>query len=284
MTISVLGVAGAGVMGSGVAQSAAQAGLQVILVDVDPAALERSRIRMKHALRLTRMLNDGGGPPVAETLARVMFTTSLTELARAGFVIENIRERIADKEALFQQLDELCPAEVCFATNTSAIPVARLAAATRRAPRVLGIHFMNPVPQKPVVELIRGPETDADSLAIARALLARMGKEGVEVGDGPGFVNNRVLMLAVNEAIALVAEGVASAGNIDCIFTGCLGHKMGPLATADLIGLDVVRDTLDVLAELAGVKYAPHPHLVAMVDRGALGQKTGEGFFLYPTP
>jgi 3-hydroxybutyryl-CoA dehydrogenase len=284
VTIDVLGVAGAGVMGSGVAQSAAQAGLEVILVDVDPEALDRSRLRIKHGLRLARMLNDGGGPPVAETLARVTFTTELAELGRAGFIIENIRERIADKEALFRQLDELCPAEVCFATNTSAIPVARLAAATRRAPRVLGIHFMNPVPQKPVVELIRGPETCAASLAVARALLARMGKEAVEVGDGPGFVGNRVLMLAVNEAVALVAEGVAPAGHIDLIFTRCLGHKMGPLATADLIGLDIVRDTLDVLAELAGARYAPHPHLVAMVGRGLLGQKTGEGFFPYPTP
>jgi len=223
--------------------------------------LDRSRLRMTRALRLARMLNDGGGPPIAQTLARVTFTTSLAELGRAEFVIENIRERVADKQALFAQLDALCPAEVCFATNTSAIPVARLAAATRRAPRVLGIHFMNPVPQKPVVELIRGPETCAASLAIARGLLARMGKEAVEVGDGPGF-----------------------AGNIDLIVTRCLGHKMGPLATADLIGLDTVRDTLDVLAELAGAKYAPHPHLVAMVERGLLGQKTGEGFFPYPSP
>jgi 3-hydroxyacyl-CoA dehydrogenase len=280
MSQSVLGVVGAGIMGTGIAQCAAAAGLEVVLVDLSPEMLARSRQRMKDDLRLARML--GNAAPAADVLARVVFTTSLAEVQPAGFVVESIRERIADKEELFRQLDQLCPTGAFLATNTSAIPVARLAAVTRRQPRVLGIHFMNPVPLKRTVELVRGPNTAPETVVAARALLERMGKDCIEVGDGPGFVNNRVLMLAVNEAIALVAEGLAPPASVDRIFTDCLGHKMGPLATADLIGLDVVRDTLDVLHELAGSRYAPHRHLVAMVDRGQLGCKTGEGFFSYP--
>lgn len=191
---------------------------------------------------------------------------------------------MAAKEKLFRELDAACRPNVCFASNTSAIPIGRLAAATRRAPWILGIHFMNPVPLRPTVELIRAPETSDAAMDAARDLLKRVGKKSVEVLDGPGFVGNRVLMLAVNEAIALVAEGRAPPANINRVFTGCMGHKMGPLATADLIGLDVIRDTLVVLTEHVGPKYHPHPLLEEMVRGGKLGRKTGAGFFSYPTP
>ncbi|WP_164018760.1 3-hydroxyacyl-CoA dehydrogenase family protein [Pyxidicoccus trucidator] len=282
MSNYVLGVVGAGVMGTGIAQSAARAGLPVVLVDTGPQVLERSRRRMLDDLRLERMLHGGTGAPPAETLARITFTPKLDDIQRATFVVESIIERVADKERLFRELDACCPPEVCFASNTSAIPISRLAAATRREPRVLGMHFMNPVPLKPTVEMVRAARTHEDTLAAARDLLRRLGMDSVEVGDGPGFVNNRVLMLSINEAVALVAEGVAPPANVDRVFTACLGHKMGPLATADLIGLDNVLDTLLVLEEFAGPKYHPHPHLADMVGRGLHGRKSGEGFFTYP--
>jgi 3-hydroxybutyryl-CoA dehydrogenase len=284
MNSYILGVVGAGVMGTGIAQRAARAGLSVVLVDRGPEPLERARRRMVDDLRLERMLQGGAGAPPAETLARITFTSTLEDIRRATFVVESIHERVVDKERLFRELDACCPPEVCFASNTSAIPIAHLAAVTRREPRVLGMHFMNPVPLKPTVELVRATRTHEDTVASAKDLLQRMGMDCVEVGDGPGFVNNRVLMLAVNEAIALVAEGVAPPANVDRIFTTCLGHKMGLLATADLIGLDVILDTLIVLEAFAGPKYRPHPYLADMVRRGLLGRKSGEGFFPYPNP
>lgn len=279
-TPSVLGIAGAGVMGRGIAQCAAEAGLEVILVDVSPAVVERARQLLRDDLRLARMLNPSK-LSVQATLARISPHASLHELARADFVIESISEHPAQKERVFRELDERCRPEVCLASNTSAIPIARLAAATRRAPQVLGLHVMNPATRL-TVELVRAPETSDATIATARALLAALGKDCVEVRDGPGFVINRVLMSMINEAAALLAEGTAPAAEIDRAFTACLGHETGPLATADLIGLDVIVDTLEVLAGYLGARYVPHPTLVTMVSAGHLGRKSGSGFFPYP--
>lgn len=275
-----LGIVGAGVMGTGIAQAAVQAGLGVVLVDERPEALAAAPAAVQRGLRLARMLGQvpGAAP------GRFELGAGLPAMAAASFVIECVRERLDVKSGVFAALDRICPPAVPLASNTSAIPIARLAAATARPARVLGIHFMNPVALKPTVELVRGPATGDDAMAAARALLHRLGKAAVEVTDGPGFVGNRVLMLAVNEAVALVAEGKAAPAEIDRVFTACLGHALGPLATADLIGLDVVLDTLYVLADLAGARYQPHPLLVEKVARGELGDKRGQGFFPHPSP
>ena len=169
-----------------------------------------------------------------------------------------------------------------FAANTSAIPITRIASLTRRPARVIGMHFMNPVPLKPVVEVIRGYYTADETVALAQGLLAGMGKEGVVVNDSPGFVSNRVLMLTINEAIFLLHEGVAAAEDVDKIFKGCFGHKMGPLETADLIGLDTILLSIEVLYEsFNDSKYRPCPLLKKMVDAGLYGQKSGQGFYTY---
>jgi 3-hydroxyacyl-CoA dehydrogenase len=276
-----LGIVGAGVMGSGIAQCAVQAGLDVLLVDLREEALTTARAEISRGLRLAKMLGAGAS---AARPGQVQTATAVKTLGAARFVVESVRERIDVKERLFAELDRVCPAGVCFASNTSAIPIARLAACTQRPSRVLGIHFMNPVLLRPTVELVRAPATEAAAMAAAGALLQRLGKEYVEVGDGAGFVGNRVLMLAINEAIAVAAEGRAAPPAIDRVFTACLGHRLGPLATADLIGLDVILDTLGVLAELAGARYQPHPLLLDKVARGELGQKSGQGFFGYAKP
>jgi 3-hydroxyacyl-CoA dehydrogenase len=275
----VLGVVGAGVMGAGIAQVALHAKLDVILVDQRSDALVAARLRIRDGLRLERMLNGGRTP--AESLARAEMTTSLGAMRRAHFVVETVAERISVKEEVFRELDDICPPSVCLASTTSAIPIARLASVTGRAPRVLGLHFMNPVPMIRTVELIRAAETDDSTVGLARALLASLGRTHVEVRDGTGSVSNRALMLTINEAVAALADNLGRPADIDRIFTSCLGHRSGPLACADTIGLDVVVDTMCVLSDLAGSKYQPHPLLAELVQEGRLGRKTGRGFFEY---
>jgi 3-hydroxybutyryl-CoA dehydrogenase len=197
-------------------------------------------------------------------------------------VIENVTENLAVKLAVYRELDAICSAECVFAANTSAIAITTIAAATRRPERVVGVHFMNPVPRIAMVEVVRGERTSEATLTRVRELLAALGKECIVVRDAPGFVINRVLMPAINEAISLVHEGTASAADVDRLFQSCLGHPMGPLRTADLIGLDTVLRTLEVLEiDRGGSKYAASPLLREMVQKGLLGRKTGRGFFLY---
>ncbi len=285
MTASIIGIVGAGVMGRGVAQCAARGGLRVVLVDTDAGARAEARGRIREDLRMQRLLGgDKTGEDTERILSRIIVTEELASLASVHFVIENVPERWEVKEAVFRALDASCPPELILASNTSAIPIARLAAVTRRAPRVLGIHFMNPAPYKPTVELVRAPSTSEETVGEALLVLEKMGKQAIVVGDSPGFVSNRILMLAINEAVFLVAEKVALPAEIDRIMTSCLGHALGPLATADLIGLDVVLDTLHTLCESEhAIKYRPCPLLVEMVAARRLGRKTGEGFFPYPS-
>ncbi len=284
MDVEIVGVVGAGVMGRGVAQCAAAAGFSVLLLDSDAAARAAALPAIRAALRMERFFHRGApARDIDAALARVEVVDDPAALATACFVFENVPERWAVKEAVFRALDTHCPPDTILASNTSAIPIARLAACTRRAPRVLGIHFMNPAPQKSTVELIRAPLTAEDTIERALHLLGRLGKQAIVVNDAPGFVTNRLLMLTINEAIFLVAEEVAPAAEIDRIMTSCLGHTLGPLATADLIGLDVVLDTLHTLSESEhAVKYRPCPLLVEMVNARKLGRKSGEGFFTYP--
>lgn len=285
---SVIGVVGAGVIGSQVAQTFAQTGHHVVLVDVSGTALERARKDIARALRFHRLLSGEGntpGPPGESRTAvldRITFTQDLAPLAEAGTVVENVVEDWAAKRQVYEAIDPLCPPECVFAVNTSVIPITRVAALTGRPDRVLGMHFMNPVPLKPMVEVIRGHHTSAGTLAHAEELLAGIGKEAVVVADAAGFVSNRVLMLTVNEAAFTVFENVSTAEDVDRLFKGCFGHPMGPLETADLIGLDTVLLSLDGLhAEFADSKYRPCPLLRRMVDAGLLGRKTGQGFHSY---
>jgi 3-hydroxybutyryl-CoA dehydrogenase len=268
-------------MGTGVAQDLAQNGHQVVLVDNNPDALDAALAKIELDCRLSRML---GGPAVdAEAvLARITVGTSLELLAESEVVIENITEDWELKSALYAQLDVACKADTVFVANTSAIPITKLAALTSRPDKVMGVHFMNPVPMKAACEFIPGYHTSEQTQDTVRALLDSMGKKSIPVNDSPGFVSNRVLMLTVNEAAFLVHEGVADAKTVDEVFRSCFGHPMGPLETADLIGVDTILYSVEVLYEqFNDSKYRPCPLLKKMTDAGLHGRKSGEGFYTY---
>ncbi len=279
----IVGVIGAGVMGCGVAQNLAQTGHQVVLVDLTEEILSRAKGQIRRNVRLQRMLKkDEGEIDVDEILRRIRFTTDYDLLKGVDYVIENVVEKWEVKEQVYIQLDKLCPGHCVFASNTSALPISRIASTTNRAPQVIGIHFMNPVPLKNTAEVIRGNHTSSETIEQTRALLKRMKKEAILVNDSPGFVSNRVLMLTINEAILVVQDRVAEAEDVDRIFKSCFGHAMGPLETADLIGLDTILLTLEVLCDsYSNEKYEPAPLLREMVAAGLLGQKSGKGFYPY---
>lgn len=287
MNVKTVGVVGAGVMGIGVAQNLAQTGHQTILVDLSEEILEYAQQEIRKNIRFQGFFNKGEKTNIPEdipeeVLQRIKFTTNYQFLESAEFIIENTTEKWNIKQEVYQKIDEICPKESIFAANTSAIPITRIASVTKRADRVLGIHFMNPVPMKPMVEMIRGYHTSERAIETAKKVLSQMGKECIIVNDSPGFVSNRVLMLTINEAIFLLQDQVATAKDIDKIFQGCFGHKMGPLATADLIGLDTILFSIEVLYEsFNDSKYRPCPLLKKMVDAGLHGQKSGKGFYVY---
>lgn len=284
MGIKAVGIIGAGVMGRGLSQNLAQKGFQVILVDVSKDILENAKCSIRDGIRFQALFSsETTGNSIEDILNRISFTTNCQELTDIDFAIENVPEKWDVKEMVLKQLDEICPKRCVLASNTSAIPITQLASVTKRAAKVIGMHFMNPVPMKPLVEVIRGTHTSDETVDRAKDLLVRMGKECVVVKDSPGFVSNRVLMLTINEAIHLLHENVASAEDIDKIFKQCFGHKMGPLETADLIGLDTILNSLEVLCEsVHSQKYKPCPLLQNMVQSGLFGQKTGRGFYDYP--
>lgn len=282
MPVRVVGVVGSGTMGNGIAQTFAQRGFEVRLVDVSAAALERARVAMNKSLG--RFVEKG--TITAEdrdaTLGRLQFLGSLDPLAEADYVVEAIVEQRDAKRTLFAKLDALTRADVVLATNTSSISITDIAAATGRPEQVLGMHFMNPVPLMPLVELIRGQATSDASMRLAEELCTRLGKTGVAANDYPGFIANRILMPMINEAVFALMEGVGTAEAIDSVMKLGMNHPMGPLTLADFIGLDVCLAILDVLHEGFGdPKYRACPLLRRMVAAGHLGRKSGRGFYHY---
>ena len=282
MEYPIVGVIGAGVMGAGVAQSLAQTGHRVVLVDVSESILDHARQEVKNGVRATALFDKKAARDPNEILGFITCSTDYGRCAEVDFVIENVTEKWPIKKEVYERLDGVCRPGVIFAANTSAIPITRIASATKRATKVVGMHFMNPVPMKPMVEMIRGFHTSEETLVAGKRFLAEMGKDCIVVEDSPGFVSNRVLMLTINEAIFLAHDKVASPADIDRIFKTCFGHKMGPLETADLIGLDCILYSIEVLYEsFNDDKYRPCPLLKKMVDAGLYGRKTGRGFYSY---
>ncbi len=283
MSIAKVGVVGAGVIGRGVAQSLAQTGHEVVLIDRTDAILTSAVSDVANGLRFAAFSDPTlRKADHAEILSRIRVSTHYQDLADVDFVVENVTEDWSIKETVYEALDRTCPPLCVFAANTSAIRIGRLGAVTRRRASVIGMHFMNPVPQKQYVEVIVGSHTSDAAVASAKTLLDQLGKKAILVRDNPGFVSNRVMMLMINEAIAVLEEGVASASDVDSIFVNCFSHKMGPLATADLIGLDTILRTLDVLRdELQNKKFEATPLLRLMVEQGRVGRKSGSGFFEY---
>jgi 3-hydroxybutyryl-CoA dehydrogenase len=278
-----VGVVGAGVMGTGVAHSAARAGHEVALVDRSLSALSHAVDQIRRDCRLSGLVT-GTHIDVGEVLGRVTTSQSIASLHDCELVVENVTESWDEKRSVYMQLDDQCGDTAVFVANTSAIPITRIASVTARPDRVIGVHFMNPVPMKPAAELIRGRHTSDETARRTEAFLASMGKVGIPVNDACGFVSNRVLMLTVNEAAFLVYEGVASADTVDEVFRSCFGHPMGPLETADLIGVDTILYSVEVLYEhFADSKYRPCPLLREMTAAGLHGRKTGQGFYIYDT-
>jgi 3-hydroxybutyryl-CoA dehydrogenase len=276
------GVVGAGTMGNGIAQVAAAAGFETVLVDIAPAALDKGLAAIGKSL--DRLVAKGklDAEGAAAVRARIASGTALDALAGCDLVVEAVVERLEVKAKVLAELDSLLPPHALLATNTSSISITKLAARTGRPDRVIGMHFMNPVPVMQLVEIIRGLQTSQATYDAIEAATRRLGKTPVEVHDAPGFVSNRVLMPMINEAIYCLHEGVGKAAAIDEVMKLGMNHPMGPLALADLIGLDVCLDILRVLHEGLGEdKYRPCPLLVKMVDAGYLGRKSGRGFHDY---
>ena len=269
-------VVGAGQMGGGIAQVVAASGRRVSLHDAAPGAVERGLETMRKSL--TRLADKGGADP-DEVLTRV---TPADELVAADLMIEAVVEYAQVKEAIFRAADAVFPPEAILASNTSSIPITSLAAATSRPDRVIGMHFFNPVPVLKLVEVIRGLDTSDDTAAAITALAVDLGKTPAEARDFPGFVSNRILMPFINEAAYALLEGVAEPEAIDTIATLGFAHPMGPLALADLIGLDTCVAIMEVLHQgLGDPKYAPCPLLRQYVQAGRLGRKSGRGFYSY---
>jgi 3-hydroxybutyryl-CoA dehydrogenase len=284
MGIKRVGVLGAGNIGIGVVTDLALHGLSTVVVDVSRAILEHAQSEVLKNIRFAPLLSKSL-PRVtsAEALTRIALTTDLQELARCDFVIENVIEDWATKKRVYEQLDRIVPPDVCFGANTSCISITRIAGATSRPDRVVGVHFMNPVHLMTTVEVIRGFHTSDGTIDMLLQLFSRMNKEAIIVEDLPGFVSNRISHLFMNEAAFALQDQVSTAEKIDRIFKKCFGHKMGPLETADLIGLDTVMRSLDVLYEsFQDPKYRCCPLLRKLVHAGHLGRKTGRGFHVYP--
>ena len=282
MLIKTVGVIGAGTMGSGIAQVFAASHFRVMLLDTNSEALSKGLSSIEFSLdRLIKSEKIRSRDKQA-TLNQIMTTTQMRQMSQADLVIEAASEDFSIKRVIFKELDDICPPTTILASNTSSISLTRIAGVTRRADKVIGMHFMNPVPLMKLVEIIRALQTSDETCQTVQTLAQSVGKTSVLANDSPGFVANRILVPMINEAIFSVFEGVATPEAIDDIMKLGMNHPIGPLALADLVGLDVVLSILRVLqSETGDQKFRPCPLLVQMVDAGYLGRKSGRGFYHY---
>ena len=284
MKFQRIGVLGAGNIGIGVVTDLVLHGISAVVVDISEDILERAQAEVLKNVRVVPLFSRTL-PRITEAEARqrMMLTTELEDVASCDFIIENVTEDWDVKQPVYEKLDRVLPEEICFGANTSCISITQIAGATRRPANVVGIHLMNPVHLKPTVEVIRGFHTSDRAVDALLELFSRLNKQAIIVADLPGFVSNRVSHLFMNEAAFVLQDQVATAEQIDLIFKKCFGHKMGPLETADLIGLDTVMRSLDVLYDsFHDPKYRCCPLLRKLVHAGHLGRKTGRGFHVYP--
>jgi 3-hydroxybutyryl-CoA dehydrogenase len=282
MEIKSLGVVGAGQMGSGISQVAAQSGLQVVMYDIHEATVQRGLTVIRDSL--SKGIEKGKLNPAEEAavLERIKPSTDFNDLKAVDFIVEAVPEQEEIKFQVFRELDRHCGPTVILSTNTSSIPIGRIAAETHRPEKVIGMHFMNPVPLMELVEVIRGLTTSEETFQTTWALAERLGKTPAESKDFPGFIANRILMPMINEAIFALYNGVGSREAIDTVMRLGMKHPMGPLALADLIGLDTCLAIMETLHEGFGdSKYRPCPLLRKYVEAGWLGRKTGRGFYEY---
>ena len=283
MRLETIGVVGAGNIGSSVTADLLLHGLRAVVVDISHELLERAKAEVLLNIRSAPLFSTRlPNVTMEDAASRLTLTTRLDELASCDFVVENVTEDWNIKKCVYERLDRLVPAEVCFGANTSCLSITRLAAVTTRPANIVGLHFMNPAHLMATVEAIRGLYTSDNTLEVMRQLLARLEKTAVVVNDSPGFVSSRLSHVFMNEAAFALHESVATAEEIDTIFKKCYAHKMGPLETADLIGLDTVMRSLNVLYEsFQDPKYRCCPLLQRLVHAGHLGRKTGRGFYRY---
>lgn len=282
MSISTIAVVGGGTMGNGIVHVAAHTGLNVLLVDINQAALDRAMGYIER--NMDRSIKKGSLSEDDKTAAlnRISTSLDLAACSNADLVIEAASERLEIKQQVFAALDAACKPETILASNTSSISITQLAGGTKRADKFIGMHFFNPVPIMPLCEIIRGLATSNETYAIIKDLAVRMGKTPVEVQDYPGFISNRILMPMINEAVYCVMEGIASVEDVDAVMKLGMAHPMGPLTLADFIGLDVCLSIMEVLHNgLGDSKYRACPLLRKMVAAGHLGRKSGKGFYQY---
>jgi 3-hydroxybutyryl-CoA dehydrogenase len=282
MEIKTVGVIGGGTMGNGIAHVAARSGLKVILHDIAQQQLDNAVATISRNLDREVAKNKITADDKSAALARILAAPKGAALAEADFIIEAVIEDAEVKSKVFQNIDGIARPGVILASNTSSISITKIASRTKRPDKVIGMHFMNPVPVMTLVEVVRGLATSDQTYATTKQLAESLGKTPVEVNDYPGFVSNRVLMPMINEAIYCVMEGVGTAEAVDSVMKLGMNHPMGPLTLADLIGLDVCLDIMEVLHNgLGDSKYRPCPLLRKMVDAGHLGRKSGRGFYQY---